>query len=44
MLVMAGVCCTGLPDCTQAERIVWFVQKPKAAEVLKAAERWGRVG
>ncbi len=31
-----------LVDAAGAERIVWFVQKPKAAEVLRAAERWGR--
>jgi predicted nuclease of restriction endonuclease-like RecB superfamily len=33
-----------LVDAAGAERIVWFVQKPKAAEVLRAAERWARVG
>jgi predicted nuclease of restriction endonuclease-like RecB superfamily len=31
-----------LVNAAGAERIVWFVQKPKAAEVLRAAERWGR--
>lgn len=31
-----------LVEAAGAERIVWFVQKPKAAEVLRAAERWGR--
>lgn len=33
-----------LVEAAGAERIVWFVQKPKAAEVLRAAERWGRAG
>jgi predicted nuclease of restriction endonuclease-like RecB superfamily len=35
---------TALVNAAGAERIVWFVQKPKAAEVLRAAERWGRFG
>lgn len=32
-----------LVDAAGAERIVWFVRKPKAADVLRAAERWGRL-
>ncbi len=25
-----------------ADRVVWFAQKPRAAEVVRAAERWAR--
>ncbi len=36
-----GRASAGLVDAA-GERIVWFVQKPKATDVLRAAERWGR--